>query len=218
MIKLVIFDCDGILIESELLQNRAYRQAFKEIVGFDLSEEEYAREVTCLGKTAVDYVDDFVEADKAEETKKAVRQRKNEIYNKLIDDELKIVPGVVELIKDIKGKVPIIVVSASSIESINKGLSKFNLQVYFDKIQSCIIDEVHHPKGEVLHDTIKEMGATPGTTVIIEDTPKGLKAAKAAGIKCIICKKSYSKDFDYSDADMIVNSLEELNTQRILDI
>lgn len=217
MIKLVIFDCDGILIESEPLQNRAYRQAFKEIADFDISEEDYALNVTCLGKKAVDYADEFIKYN-AEETKKAVRKRKTEIYEKLIDNELEIVPGVENLIKDIKGKVPIIVVSASRMDSVIKGISKFNLQAYFDKIQSCVIDGVNYPKGEVLHKVIKEIGASPEETVIIEDTPKGLKAAKEAGIMCIICRKPYSKGMDFSEADLVVDSIKELNAEKVLKL
>jgi len=213
MIKLVIFDCDGTLVDSEPLQIRSYLQAYREVAGLEVLKEDYIQEVLYNDRPAKW----FVQQRAPDIDPEAVVSRKKEIYSDLVKRELKLCAGVIELLESLKGH-QVVLASSCHMESINAALAKFGLRKYFKGIYSCYITNDSIPKTELLLRIAGKYKAKPGECVVIEDSPKGLKAAKGADMKCVICPNQYAADFDFSSADLIVSSLTELDSGTLLSL
>jgi len=214
MIKVIIFDLDGLLIDSQPLQYKAYNQAFSQN-GFPLSPEDWYEWVH-KGSSAQIWIQKHnlpLDAEK-------IRAKKKEIYDKLINDELKLKPGALNLINDLYGKFRLCVASSSRIESIELSVDKFNLKSKFEKLISDTEMVKGKPDPEIFLKTAELMNAKAEECLVIEDSIAGLNAARAAKMTCFICPDS-SSDVDLSElenADKIVNRLDEIKYEMITDI
>jgi phosphoglycolate phosphatase len=175
--ELVIFDCDGVLVESEPLACQIYVQMFEEF-GIDLDFDETLREFH--GVTLARRVEST--ARKYGRTPPAnFIQSFNERLSALTERELRPVPHVHELIESLS--VPKCVASNGSRDEINLRLRVANLTHYFG---SAIFSgvEVPHPKPapDVFLAAAQSFGIHPARCVVIEDSELGVTAAIAAGM------------------------------------
>jgi HAD superfamily hydrolase (TIGR01509 family) len=210
MIQTVIFDMDGVIVDTEPVHRYAY---FKQFAELDLlvTEEMYTsftgfstrntfqkiKEIFCL-----DYeVEDLI-------------QRKRSIFNDAFDTkkDLDLLEGVRDLIVDLHANgVQLILASSASKVTIARVFNRFGLDEYF----------THKVSGEDFpqskpHPAIFEYAATLSNApkeccIVIEDSTNGIKAAKAAGIFCVGYNSVHSESQNLADADIIINHFKELN-------
>ena len=125
MLECILFDLDGLLVDSEPLQYRAYRHAFEQY-GIDLSMDDWIRWHSVEASTAR-----WVERENLQIDVQQLRGIKKQYYEELIAEELDLKPGVRELVEDCSGSLQLAVVSASRRESIEACLAKFDLIRHF---------------------------------------------------------------------------------------
>ena len=210
MIQTVIFDMDGIIVDTEPVHRYAYFQQFSEL-GIDVTEEMFTSFTGTSTRNTFQRVKDIFQLEHDVE---AMIERKRTIFNDAFDNkkDLELLPGVEDLIKDFHQKgMQLILASSASKVTIERVFNRFKLHDYF----THKVSGEDFPKSKP-HPAIFEFAATLSIApkencIIIEDSTNGIKAAKAAGIFCVAYNSFHSKDQDLSEADLVINHFNEIN-------
>jgi len=212
MIEAIIYDMDGTLVDSQPLQYQAYRLAFAKS-GYNLTQEDWRQYVTNSLST-----DTFIEKRGLAIDPMAVRSTKRPIYDNLILTALELMPGAREIIDYSSQRYRLCVASASRSEDIHAVMNKFGLATRFEQLISDESVKRAKPFPDVFLKTAELMDVLPAECLVIEDSVAGLKAAKAAGMGCIVCPdKSYNTPLsEYDRADHIINTLYDIINLKLL--
>jgi len=214
MIKVIIFDLDGLLVDSLPLLYKAYNQVFTKY-GCPLSLKDWREWINGSLKPKI-----WIQKNKLPVKEDEIRTEKKKIYEKLIRDELQLKSGALNLINNLYGKYRLCIASASRIESVKLAVNKFKLKSKFEKLISDTEMTKGKPHPDIFLKTAEIMKVNPDECLVIEDSIAGLKAAKAAGMICIICPDKFSdvKPAEFKGADKIVKNLDEVDLKMIKDL
>ena len=178
MKKLIIFDCDGVLVDSETITNQVLVDYVNEFgVGISL---EKALELFQGGALAdwVHYVKAEHGIDLPPEFQTNFRRRMKVAFEK----DLKVIPGVLELIESLD--CPICIASNGPLEKMETTLKVTGLNKYFnDNIFSAYQINKWKPDPSLFLYAAEKMGVEPKNCTVIEDSPRGAEAATKAGMK-----------------------------------
>lgn len=207
--KAVIFDMDGVIIDSEPIHFEVDIQTMKDF-GCSISKEELNKYVGTTNEYMFTDIKNKYKLDKSVE--EIINYRCELVKRKVIESDLVAIEGIIDLLKNIKSKnIPAAIASSSPRDFIEVVVSKFGIEDYF----SCILsgEEVENgkPAPDIYVETAKKLGISPEECVVIEDSKNGVLAAKKAGMKCIGFKNVNSGEQDLSKADFIVNSIVEIS-------
>ena len=211
ILKCLLFDLDGLVVDSEPLQFRSYQYALKKF-GCSLNLDTWIEWHRVEASTTRWIRDQGLNLD-AEE----VRAVKKVHYEQLVADELELKPGVKELVESSSKEFELGVVSSSRLESIEGCLRKFNLHSYFSTVVSGADLEHSKPYPDPYLEALKLMDMAPGNALALEDSVTGFRAATAAGISCVVCPDHFipKSDDAFIAAALVVESLSDLNPERL---
>ncbi len=210
MIKAVIFDLDGLLIDSETWWGKADVELLGRR-GFIPTEELFIRRLgTGNRKTVEIYKEEF---DIKEDIEELIKERL-EIYFDLLDKNLCLMEGAFDLITRLKseGKLLAIATSGPYADRIEKMMKKLNIFEYFSAFVTG--EEVKNPKPfpDIFLVAAGNLGISSNQCLVMEDAPSGIKAARAAGMKAYgINKNKQIRDkLKEALADAVFTSLNEI--------
>jgi len=217
----LLFDCDGVLAETEPDAHRpAFNQVFRER-GFsaEWDKELYGKLLETGGgkerMTAywneVGWPNGYESEEAQQELVKELHLAKTEKFNEIIDSgSVPLRPGVERLINEaLKAQVPVGVCSTSNERAVTN-LVKTLLPEAFPSMKIFAGDIVANkkPAPDVYLLAADSMELDPMRCVVIEDSSIGLASAKAAGMTCVITTSSYAYTEDFTLADLIVSDLD----------
>lgn len=206
MIKAVIFDKDGVIVDSEPIQLQSFQETVAEYGGvFTLDDHRNL----CLGKGGIKSYEMIAEKFSIVDVEIFIQKRR-ERYRKLAGEKLQMRKGALALIRKLYKHYPLAVASGSSEKLLHHDLDKFNLRRFF----KVIVSSQHlksKPDPEVFLVAAKKLKVDPKNCLVIEDTDVGVQAAKSAGMYCIAVPHEISSHQDFSKADMVVDSLGKIN-------
>jgi sugar-phosphatase len=214
MIKAVIFDMDGLLIDSEPLWQEAEINVFS-TVGVHLTREMCMQTMGYKISEVVPYW-----YNKLPWTGKSFDQMESEIFEeaiRLIIEKGEQMPGVNYILDFVKErKLKIGLASTSPIRIIHTVLDKLSIRDYFEMLHSAEFEEYGKPHPAVFINGAKKMGVEPHSCFVFEDSFNGLIAAKAARMKTIVIPdKHYHHLSKFDIADFKLNSLLEFNDSHL---
>jgi len=214
MVKTVIFDMDGVLVNSEPLHHEVSLVQFKNL-NIEVTDDIFA---TFTGNSNKMIYQKLKDRFQLEQEISDLIASKNTLFIDAFDkkEDLHLMPGVKDLIIDLyKNGVQLIVASSSEMEIIDKVFERFDLNNYFThKISGNDFPE-SKPNPAIFLKAASYSKAPIEECVIIEDSTNGIKAAKAAGIFCIGYKSEGVDSQDQSLADIIIYDFKDLNYERI---
>lgn len=216
MIETVIFDLDGVIIDSEPYHFLAEKLLFKEY-GANISEEEH---LSFVGTSSNNMWHKIKNKTDIKYTVEELVSISDDHFLLLLEQEKNIKPisGVRELILDLdKNKYKLLLASSSSRKIINTVLQKFNLSKYFSSIVSGA-DLIHSkPNPAIFHEASKLANSKPENCLVIEDSENGVRAAKSAKMYCVGFKNPNSGNQNLNLADLVINDFKSFDINQFIN-
>ncbi|MFY7729707.1 MAG: HAD family hydrolase [Flavobacterium sp.] len=212
MIKTVIFDMDGVIVDTEPLHYIAYHKHFENL-NIDVPASVYG---TFTGLSTKNTYQKLTELYGLTHTVEELIQAKRDFFNDLFDtkEDLELLPGVFNLIKNLhESGLQLVLASSASKVTIKRVFDRFKLHQYFSHTVSGEDFPQSKPNPAIfLH--AASLSQTPvDECIVIEDSNNGIKASKAAGIYCVAYVSEHTAPQDLSLADKVIHHFDELNAE-----
>lgn len=218
----LIFDCDGVLVDTERDGHRvSFNEAFAEL-GIDCvwSVERYGELLlTAGGKERMRRHFDETGWPAGTEDRDAlistIHKRKTAIFMRLIEEgSLPLRPGIARIVDEaVANGITLAVCSTSNEKAVQAVVDVMLGPERSGKITVFAGDMVaaKKPAPDIYNLAARTLGLDPSNCVVIEDSNNGLRAAKAAGMHCVVTISSYTGEEDFSLADRVVDDLDAEN-------
>lgn len=217
MLKAVIFDMDGVIIDSEPLHYKAYHKMFED-VNVTVSSELYE---SFTGKSTLNVCKQVCDTFNLKETPETLVSIKRKHYEYIFDNdkEFDLIDGVLNIIKDYYDNgLTLVLGSSASMPNIERIFKRFDLNQYFKAKLSGADLKASKPHPEIFIKATQASGFKAHECMVIEDSTNGIEAAKGAGIFCTGYDSKHSKNQDYSKADLVVSCFSEIPYERVKNL
>jgi len=204
----IIFDLDGVLIDSEGLYYRAYSEVLKPY-GVTVTQREYEEYWIAQG-TGPEYI---VEKHNLPVAPATLRQLRSPIFLQLLKTEATLMPYVQEALTRLSEHFELTVATNSNREHLDFVLRRFGLERFFDHTVARQDYERAKPEPDAFLAAVKKLGLTRERCVVVEDTYRGVTAAARAGIACIAVPNAYTRNNDFSQAVLVLSNLGEVTPE-----
>ncbi len=215
-LEALIFDVDGTLADTEEAHRLAFNQSFKHFkLNWFWSKSEYWTLLKISGgKERIKYYSLSIRKENVLSNSliNEIHNYKNLIYQSSLEEKkIKLRPGINQLIADLhKNKIKIGIATSSSFNNINKLLTICMNKYWrdaFNAIETSDSTPTKKPDPSVYKNIISKLNIDPKCSIAIEDTPNGLRAASCAGLKTIVTVHEMTKNLDFPEAVLVVDSV-----------
>jgi HAD superfamily hydrolase (TIGR01509 family) len=214
MIRALILDFDGTVIDTETAWYIAFRDAYKEY-GVELTLEQYSQ---CIG-TSLHFFNpyEYLVTDlKLPIDLNEFRISVQACHANLMETE-QVRPGIVHFLKSAKDQgLKIGLASSSKLEWVNRFLDRLELRDYFQCIRTA--DDVKHvkPHPELYLQTLNCLEVDAQEAIAIEDSPNGYRAAITAGLHCVVIPNTITQSLKFDSVLHTAASLDEIDFDQLL--
>ncbi len=208
-IKFIIFDMDGVLINSEPVTVKAALKALSE-VGISATPEDFK---PYLGAGEDKFITEICKKHKKENMASPAMVRMYELFNQYVCTDLEVYPSVHNLIDKLKkARFHLCIASSSAADKLYASLKAANIDTkLFDVIVTGSDVTDKKPSPEIYFTAMDELDADPEECIIIEDAINGIRAAMASGAFCFGVTTSFSRDIlEKEEPDFIGDDIAEL--------
>lgn len=205
MNKYILFDNDGVLVETEIWYFRANQEILKTL-GVTLEEKRYL-EIMARGGTAWE-----VAAEKGitKEVIDQARYKRDKLYQHYLQTENIEIPHVKEILQTLSHRHKMAIITTSRRVDFDLIHRNRGIVDYMD-FTLCVEEYKNaKPHPDPYLKGLEQFGAKKEETLVVEDSQRGLTSAYRAGIDCVIVHNEFTKTHDFSKAKYFINSLEEL--------
>ena len=208
MIKGILWDNDGVLVDTEKLFFKANQDLFKEH-RITLTEQQFFEWYLVKNHGAWHLLTDQSADDIIQ-----LRNYRDALYTDylLTNTQLEIA-GMQHLVHQLSEHIPMGIVTSSKRHHFEMIHARTNFLPYFKFVITEDMVATSKPSPEPYLLGLKHLGIDAKDALVIEDSPRGLQAAISAGIKCIVLRHSLMRDFAFDGAYRVANSVEELRRE-----
>ncbi len=214
MLKAVLFDMDGVIVDTEPLHHKAYHLMFADLK-INVSASLYE---SFTGQTTLSICKKLVADFNLSEAPQYLVDLKRKHFHYLFenDTDLSLLDGVLELIKEYHNRgLTLVLASSASMPNIERVFKRFDLDSYFVAKLSGADLKASKPHPEIFLKAAEASGHGPEHCMVVEDSTSGIAAANAANIYCIGYNSSNSKNQNYSQADLVIQDFREISFEQI---
>jgi HAD superfamily hydrolase (TIGR01509 family) len=207
--KAIIFDMDGVLVDSENIYKVIEKELFDE-VGVNIDHEEHIAYQGCSNPVMWGLIKEKHRLSHSLDHLVDITEEKVINYFSCLP-VIEPMPGIVDLLKYLRERgIKLALASSSTIDVIRIILTRTGLGIFFDAIADCIEAGAGKPDPAIFLLAQKKLGIAKEYCVVIEDSTNGIKAALAAGIACIAYNGPGSEHQDHSAADWCISNFTEI--------
>lgn len=199
----ILFDNDGVLVDTEALYFRANREALAGI-GVTLDEAAYVELFLRTGRGAWHLAEALGHDGPAIEALRAARDR---AYAALVEGAELLMPGAAEAVAALAGRYRLAIVTSSEPEPFARTHARTGLLSHFELVLTRQHYRLSKPDPEPYLCAVDRLGVAPGRCLVIEDSERGLQAAKAAGLCCWVIPSGFTKTGRFDAADAVLADL-----------
>jgi HAD superfamily hydrolase (TIGR01509 family) len=214
LIKALIFDFDGLLIDTEMADYQAWLETYR-YYGLDYPLSEFQK---IIGKyTSIPVPLDQLDRLKGPLDREAVDARRMQRSVELAFQQ-PLLPGVLDYLEAAHRQgLKVAIASSSPRNWLDRFLIPRDLTRHFDAILTGDTVQRVKPDPELFITALKRLAVEPAEALIFEDSVNGLKAAHAAGIRCIIIPSSLTRGMEFQAADLILDSLDARSLDQLIE-
>ena len=210
----VIFDVDGVLIDSGQIHYESWKKLANEI-GVAFSKQYFEK---TFGKQGIPTLKKIVSKNVSDKQLHEWVELKEVYYREMIKDNLTALPGVIPLIKELKeNSFKLAVATSGPPKNTTLLLKTLNINHFFDQIITAADIKNGKPAPDIFLMVSMNLNISPKNCLVIEDAPVGIKAAKKAKMKCIALTTTHERS-KLVKADLIIDSLTEINLNIIVEL
>jgi beta-phosphoglucomutase family hydrolase len=210
----VIFDMDGVLADTGPIHYESWVKMANEI-GKTFKKSFF--EAT-FGQQSVHITRKLVGRKVDQNLVEKWAQLKEQYYREMVKDKIEPLPGVIELIEDLKStNFKLAVGSSGPPENVELLLKSLKIKLFFDVIITAADVQNGKPSPDVFIIAAQKINVKPQNCLVIEDAPVGIEAAKRANMKCIALTTTHDV-IELRTADMIVQDLSFISVKDIHDL
>lgn len=214
MIRALVFDFDGLILDTETVDFRTWQEAFEEH-GCSLSLDAWAH---CIGAPAgvfntAAHLEELLGRPLDRDSLKKARRKR--FYDILATERPR--PGVEDYLKQAKRlKLKLAVASSANRDWVLSHLMRFGLLDYFDCYRN--VEDVAHgkPAPDLYLAAVRALGVKPEQAIAFEDSPNGVLAAKRAGLHCVAVPNHVTRHLSLDHADMVIESFEAISLDDLI--
>lgn len=217
MLKAILFDMDGVIVDTEPLHKKAYYLMFN---FYDIEVTESLFE-SFTGQSTITVCKAICTTFNLDTAPEILMQKKRAFFKDLFfnDESLTLIDGVLELIQDYYANgLTLVLASSASMLTINNVFKRFDLNRYFKAKISGADLKASKPHPEIFEKAAILAGFSRNECLVIEDSTNGIKAAKAAGIYCVGFDSFHSKNQDYTLADLVITNYKAIAFNKVKHI
>lgn len=209
MVKAVLWDNDGLLLDTEELYFGATRGVLSE-VGVDLTLERFIQISLTHGQSAFDLASEQGLSQEAIVKLRADRDRR---YSERLRGGVRLLDGVEDTLRQLRGKVTMGVVTGSRREHFDIMHEASGLLHYLDFVMTREDYRRAKPDPDPFLTAVERKGIEREHCLVVEDSERGLAAAKAAGIRCIVVPNRLTRFGDFSGAYSVFRNIREAGAE-----
>jgi HAD superfamily hydrolase (TIGR01509 family) len=214
MIKALVFDFDGLIIDTESPDFDSWQETFA-AHGCELTLETWA---DCIGRASgafnpAEHLENQLGRPLDRPALRAARQQR--FYEILARETLR--PGVEEYLQDARRLgLKTAVASSATRDWVVCHLARFDALQHFDCIRCFDDGGRSKPEPDLYLATVRELGVRPEEAIAFEDSPNGLLAARRAGLYCVAVPNSVTARLPLENADLVLESLADLPLEELI--
>jgi HAD superfamily hydrolase (TIGR01509 family) len=214
VIRALLFDFDGLILDTEVPDYECWQEVFQEH-GCELSLSLW---VSFIGTTSIpfnpyDHLEELAQRPILRDQISVERKRR---YLERVE-ALSPLPGVEDYLRDARRLGLTVGLVTSSTPGWAVGhLARLGLDAHFDLVLCASDVKRTKPDPELYLLALERLGIGASEVIALEDSPNGITAAKAAGIYCVAIPNPLTRDLDLTHADLRLNSLDELSLKMLL--
>jgi len=200
MVEAILWDNDGVLVDTECLFFESTRTILATI-GIELSLEQFLDFSMRQGRSGFELA---IESGWDKQQVANLKRQRDALYSEMLHTEMRVLPGVVETLKALHGRIRMAVVTSSQRQHFDLIHANIDLTGYFEFVLAREDYAKTKPSPEPYLLALERLGTKAENCVAVEDSERGLAVARAAGLRCLVIPNEITRSCSFQGATAIL--------------